>query len=1363
MHQYDIGPNDHAVLEHVLGYLNFSSGAVDPQFLAGLDRAYQIVSSTIDEPCDSSRRACGQNEKKCPALWQRIIELLRATLTKLETSQPAFSDTHQAAGVLGVLEQFIPYYREFHRDLLEHRTDDRLWTSFLVGRVFEAILNCGPPWDESDRIITAAAQRLDDYIGHRPVPALESQKIEPYRNEWVRPIPLFIEGADVAAGPYQEIVARALQILKDTDQDLNEAAWFDPTLLTELAVDPRAYDFDHPVNKRPNYHFGHWDPNLIDNKGRYRRFVIRQVTLDALQDRVEQNPEIPRDELTFEAAAVLAGTVLMASGISGSGPDTHDSETTLLSLIPRIATYRDAFYERLLDQLDGAHRERLTAEAQRLRQPFGAARQHLNMYLSRRRSLQLEHVKLARVFSRMGYFDAALRQADEVPVASARTLCRIDCGLTRGHHALDRGDLHSAAQQADDAVQLIKRGIQCGALMDPWNVLGFDGNFSLFPALQNSVFDHRIDDLLDVMRRVFALYSRAWGEASAGNDQSLSDDIGRRYQSLANWWHQFAVHEVTSVDNTFNPLEMYKAAEDVAAALTEWHAGGAEAGDVRFWAPRVESFASPRAYALVVETLLAKQDFVSSMPLMVYWLNQAPQIALESADASFHHLSLRWISSLAERLLGTSNVSDSKATVSFTGDWSILRKFLDYLEANASEYWQVPEFNLGNGGRESVGHDDDRNGPPDDDDDAGVFSAAYESVVFRDSANDGVEGSIFDTGDVTNDELTRETERIVERLQFLETLSRLWKRTALAFAAGHRSEESLLDTEAALLALEGWKQHARSLQEAFWQLVADVESHPLPTPRGDQESLIEYDHRRAIRDSLLEQIIMACVAVFEADQFITASIFALDASRVDQELPYEIAETDAPEDETDFARDMAARILSRVLAYDAKGVPELCDVLMQFLVNREILYVPIAKAGSARKIIAARSRQMLLRNLSRWLPRLGLLTEVRELIETARDMEKNFPVGPGAITQFDELFEVVTRELMETLISSTGGDMSYQEGEKSDQTPDADLMPALEMLAESLLHSWLQHSKTLRLSVLEKTRQPKSWDDLVKFIQTYGGDLFDQSFLHLANLRAILHEGVDAWLTQVEMHEGATYALVSALDDAIPRQTAVRHMTLILESIVENYQEYRDYNSTTTQSDQGSMLFMLLDFLRLRSAYDRVSWNLKPIVLTHEILVREGRNEAAQLWRRALAERIGEEANVYLDRLKQLQEKYAIQLPSVSDRIGQRFMRPMTVDRMCALVEPAVLQAREPGPHHAFGILEDETALLQRQPTGSGLDVPEWLTALEREMERITEEKQFARIDDLDLFLPRMPLPLSELHRQFEHWLADDDPNPEPE
>ena len=102
-----------------------------------------------------------------------------------------------------------------------------------------------------------------------------------------------------------------------TDPDILRLAHFDPEALQELALDPRAYDFNHPVNKRPNYHFGQWDPQHLDTKGRYRRFVVQQVTLDALMRRLIQAEDIPAEERLLEAAAVLAGTILMASGVCG--------------------------------------------------------------------------------------------------------------------------------------------------------------------------------------------------------------------------------------------------------------------------------------------------------------------------------------------------------------------------------------------------------------------------------------------------------------------------------------------------------------------------------------------------------------------------------------------------------------------------------------------------------------------------------------------------------------------------------------------------------------------------------------------------------------------------------------------------------------------------------------------------------------------------------------------------------------------------------------------------------------------------------------------------------------------------------------
>src|SRR5207302_10789483 len=129
-----------------------------------------------------------------------------------------------------------------------------------------------------------------------------------------------------------------------------------------------AYDQGHPANRRPNHAYGEWDPYHLDSQGRYRRYVARQVLLDALLERVERTPERDRQELLQEAAAVLAGTLLMATGLSGRSPAAHDSSTSLATLMPRIAQCRDAYYANLIQRVPGHHGENLRREAQHTRQ-----------------------------------------------------------------------------------------------------------------------------------------------------------------------------------------------------------------------------------------------------------------------------------------------------------------------------------------------------------------------------------------------------------------------------------------------------------------------------------------------------------------------------------------------------------------------------------------------------------------------------------------------------------------------------------------------------------------------------------------------------------------------------------------------------------------------------------------------------------------------------------------------------------------------------------------------------------------------------------------------------------------------------------
>lgn len=1302
-------------IEHVFGYLNFSSGAADSLFLRGLDCVYRLVAES--EP---------QSSGESP-LWRRVIAFLRRALGEFSANNEAFRDISQAVAALDLVEhEVVPEYFAFHRDLLFHQRDDDLILPFFLGRVFEAVLSQGPPWDEADRITQQAIRTLNDYLGHRPVAVLESRRHEPYPHEWVSPVPLYVRDAGVSFGAYEQVVRLALRLLRETDEDLLEEAYFDPNLLDELAFDPRAYDFDHPVNKRPNYHFGQWDPHLIDNQGRYRRFVVQQVTLDSLMDRVHQPSDIPEDERLFEAAAVLAGTILMAAGISGRGPDTHDSNTSLGTLLPQIAANRDAFYQRLFSRVQGRHAERLRKESAELRQPFGGARQHLNTQLARRRASQLEHIHLAKLFARMGYFEAADREASVAPTASARMLCQIDCRLTAGHQALEKGELHQAAERLPEIIEILHRAIDCGAVVDPWNILGFDANFSLFPALENSIHDHRVDDLILLMEDIFALYSRIWSEAAAVDDQRLCQTIARQFRETAEWWRQFAAHEVTSVE-AVDALNVYRAAEHVADVLNLWHKGGAETGNVAFWAPHAERFDSPQAYSLVIDALLDKGDYVASMALLVHWLGRAEQVGLEKADSSFNLMAERWLRESAQ--------------------WPLARKFLDYVEANADTYWNVPTFELGGPHASQGGAPDVEEELEEDDSDEDLFSAAYEEMVYIDSTADGREGSVFDEGEATDDELERESRRIADRLAFHLALARMWGLASLMAAqAGEAANLPSDEIQRRKESLGRWAIQAEKNRRDLLELLQAIDRFALIKPSGDHDSMVEYDRQRVIKETLLERVIATVVETADAARHLLAAACALEG---DAAYVPDITGWDP-----DLRR--AVAVFGGILRRDTKAVRRHWNELLKALGPRPLLYIPLSKGGNPCQIVAARIRQRTIQDLLAWLPRLGLLTETRRLIETAREMERNNPVGPGAVTEFDDLFRTGYKALVECLVTAAD---SWSKPSSPAAASDMSLVDCLEDLTKSLLETWMAHSHTLRLSVLEKVQDARAWEKLVEFIKRYGADLFTQRFLNLGNIRAILHQGAEAWLEQISQDPlwDGQLRLLDELDTKISRRQAAEQLSLVLEAIIENYGEYRDYNSTTTQSDRGDMLYSLLDFLRLRTSYDRVAWNLKPVVLAHEILVRRGRIEAAHRWREALTREIQGKTHQFLAELAQLQKKYAMRMPTVADRINERFVRPMVIDRICALVEPAIREANRDEPSPAFAQLEEEIAELTREPSGVGLDTPPWLASLEEEVDdALNRVHSRNRQVSLDTLIPQAQLSFDNVRRQLSRWLTEE-------
>lgn len=1286
-------PTFDQVLDQILGYLNFSSGAPDPKFMLNLNFLFQALAGSSEET---------------PKL-QAVRDTLLSRLDLISRENGSFQNCHQARQAIELtFDELLDRYRHFHSDVLFHQNNEAIYNSFFLGRVFECILAKLDAGEELkvDRII----EKLNDYVGHRPIATLETHKAEPNPNEWVRPVPLYIAGAGAAFGPFQEIIEIAIKILSETDPSILHAAQFELDKLEELAFDPRAFDFDHPINRRPNHHFGLWDENSVDQSGFYRRFIVHEITLSSMLRRIEDNTDFPPEEVVFEAGAVLAGTILMASAISGRGPGAYDSNTNLSHLLPIIAGFRDQFYQDLITRVPEAHRDRLMAESNIRRQPFGGARQDLNNELGSRRSRQLVNCRLASLYAQMGYAEQALAQSEVVPITSARINCQLDCLLATATASIKAGELEAAFNRIPTVFGLLKRAIQCGAIVDPWNILGFDANYSLFPAVENSVRDHRVDDLVELMHQVFSVCSRLWADAAATHQLELSEKIKVQFREIVDWWRQFAAHEVMSVD-TVDPNEDYQAAELVAQALYLWHKGGAAAGDIGFWANHAKMFDSSSAYDLVIDALLQREDFKTSMALLVHWLSQADRIPLQQGECSFHDLMFRWISAQKKSITHASVAQREEI-------WDRIRKFYDFMEPNAGYYWQVPKFRVGENKQTADPNELDDDTLEDSSDE--LLKAAYDEVTYQDTTDDGFDGAVFDTSLTSDDELEAEVDRVMDRLEFLGSVAQYWRVAAtftLPACSDHTPSEEVrqqLNRRREIYA--GWMGQVVENREGLSALLKSVQSYRLPACGADQDSLIEYDRHRLYKESLMQRIIESCVQTENAVRMLGAVVAAIDHLIEGRPL-------DEVQPHVQHQQPLVS-VFSAIILRDQTQIIDLFPALSEYLSQHSLLYIPLSKNGDPMDIVRFRTIRGSIVDLLRCLPAMGLLVETHELLETSLGMERNHQPGAGSITEFDGLFKVgfcamvrclarATEKLNEDARESLDDTVEQKKVKKES---DKVLFDFVHLLTESLLIMWLEHSRTLRLSVLEKVNDDESWSRLVEFIQRYGADIFSQPFLRLANVRAILHQGVNTWLDQLQRSPAHQETrLLDELDHVLPRSKAIRYLTLILESVIDNYTEYRDYNASTTQSDRGDMLYVLLDFLRLSRKYDRVCWHLKPVVWAHEILVRKQINSVARMWRRSLVERVDTEAQKYLSELDSLRTKYSIKLVSVGRHLEGRFVQPMQIDRLRAQVEPAMREPTERKSRRAFELLVSEIDAFTRHPN-AGIDVPDWLAALEEEV-----------------------------------------------
>ena len=378
--------------------------------------------------------------------------------------------------------------------------------------------------------------------------------------------------------------------------------------------------------------------------------------------------------------------------------------------------------------------------------------------------------------------------------------------------------------------------------------------------------------------------------------------------------------------------------------------------------------------------------------------------------------------------------------------------------------------------------------------------------------------------------------------------------------------------------------------------------------------------------------------------------------------------------------------------------------------------------------------------------------------------ESKRPAGAASVSEFDRVFEAATTSLVERIVESAA--TPEPDGTRPDgHAMTGRILDGLALLVPKLLDTWMTHARQLRLSVLERVRDPKAFAVVKEFIERYGSGLFTQHLLAPPSLRGILRGGVKHFLEQlVDRHgmeadvgqEGGPprhpAKLVEELESgALPVKQAAGRLRFVLESIAENHSEYRDWNSTTTQSDRGENLHILLDFLRIKAEHDRIAWTLRPVGMAHRVLARRGASEAAEAWRGRMRDETKETAADLAARLEKLEAFWGVRLASVADRVRRPFTAALEQDELESLVDPAVAELVTGEPAGSGRRLEERAEAFLGLASGSGVEVPDWLERLGGAVDRALERadagpSQQLRLGTLPDAVPWVPLPWDALH-----------------
>ena len=96
-------------------------------------------------------------------------------------------------------------------------------------------------------------------------------------------------------------------------------------------------------------------------------------------------------------------------------------------------------------------------------------------------------------------------------------------------------------------------------------------------------------------------------------------------------------------------------------------------------------------------------------------------------------------------------------------------------------------------------------------------------------------------------------------------------------------------------------------------------------------------------------------------------------------------------------------------------------------------------------------------------------------------------------------------------------------------------------------------------------------------------------------------------------------------------------LELIYGTVVDKFDRFLEYNTTTTHSDYGNKFYVLLDFLRVEAAYDRGAWERIPDSIVHRALAMDGRTELLTKLEEQLEADSRQEADEHLEELQKLE------------------------------------------------------------------------------------------------------------------------------